>query len=65
MGLRKSWKPDWNISEPKYVIACTSNGIEKQWETTYCKVFAFPTEEMRNAFYENFKNEIEQCKELL
>jgi hypothetical protein len=65
MGLGKPWEPDWNTSEPKYVIACTSNGIEKQWETTYCKVFAFPTEEMRDAFYENFKSEIESCKEFL
>ena len=65
MGLGKPWEPDWNTSEPKYVIACTSNGIEKQWETTYCKGFAFPTAEMRDAFYENFKKEIEICKELL
>ena len=65
MGLGKPWEPDWNTSEPKYVIACTSNGIEKQWETTYCKGFAFPTAEMRDAFYENFKDLIEQCKELL
>ena len=65
MGLGKPWEPDWNTSEPKYVISCTSNGIEKQWETTYCKVLAFPTEEMRDAFYENFKELIEQCKELL
>lgn len=65
MGLGKPWKPDWNTSEPKYVIACTSNEIEKQWETTYRKGFAFPTSEMRDAFYENFKEEIEKCKELL
>ena len=65
MGLGKPWEPDWNTSEPKYVIAYTSCGIEKQWETTYCKVFVFPTAEMRDAFYENFKELIEQCKELL
>ena len=65
MGLGKPWEPDWNTSEPKYVISCTSNGIEKQWETTYCKGFAFPTEEMRDAFYENFKELIELVKELL
>ena len=28
-------------------------------------VLAFPTKEMRDAFYENFKDLIEQCKELL
>ena len=65
MGLGKPWKSDWNTSEPKYVIAYTSRGIEKQWETTYCKGFAFPTEEMRDAFYENFKELIESVKELL
>ena len=65
MGLGKPWEPDWNTSEPKYVIARTSNGIEKQWETTYCKGFAFPTKEMRDAFYENFKDLIMKCKELL
>ena len=65
MGLGKPWKPDWSTSEPKYVIARTCNGTEKQWETTYCKTFAFPTEEMRDAFYENFNDLIEECKELL
>ena len=65
MGLGKPWEPDWNTSEPKYVIACTSNGIEKQWETTYCKVLAFPTEEMRDAYMENFDPDIEKCKFLL
>jgi hypothetical protein len=29
------------------------------------KILAFPTEEMRDTFYENFKDLIEQCKELL
>ena len=28
-------------------------------------ILAFPTEEMRDAFYENFKDLIEDCKELL
>ena len=65
MGLGKPWEPDWNTSEPKYVIAYTSHGIEKQWETTYCKGLAFPTAEMRDAFYEVFREEIEICKELL
>ena len=65
MGLDNPWKPDWSTSKPKYVLACTCNGTEKQWETTYCKTFAFPSAEMRDAFYENFKGLIEQCKELL
>ena len=31
----------------------------------YTFTLAFPTEEMRDAFYENFKELIEECKELL
>ena len=65
LGLDKPWEPDWSTSKPKYVLACTCNGTEKQWETTYCKTFAFPTAEIRDGFYENFKDLIEQCKELL
>ena len=65
MGLGKPWAPDWDTSEPKYVIACTNNGVEKQWETTYCKKFAFPTEKIRDTFRENFDLDIEICKEFL
>ena len=28
-------------------------------------ILSFPTEEMRDAFYENFKEQIEVCKEFL
>ena len=33
--------------------------------SAYNHILAFPTEEMRDAFYENFKDLIEECKELL
>jgi hypothetical protein len=65
MGLGKPWKPDWRDGTNKYCIYY--NGKE-----VICSVFfkgkctlAFPTEEMRDVFYEHFKEEIEQCKELL
>ena len=41
------------------------NTIGKGKWYTDNKILAFPTEEMRDAFYENFKDLIEQCKELL
>ena len=31
----------------------------------YNHILSFPTEEMRDAFYENFKDLIELCKEFL
>ena len=65
MGLGKPWEPDWNNISDKYCIYFVSGDawLEK-CQTRQCP-FAFPTAEMRDAFYENFKELIEQCKELL
>lgn len=65
MGLGKPWKPDWEYDDTKYVLFFNKNEIcyEMMKHTSY--VLAFPTEEMRDAFYENFKELIENCKELL
>jgi hypothetical protein len=66
MGLGKSWEPDWeNYNEYKFVIGVNENKIIKCYNTIAKFVLAFPTEEMRDAFYENFKNELEHRKELL
>ena len=65
MGLSRPWKPDWNDQRPKYTITVIGNQLIKHHSLSQNYIFAFPTEEMRDAFYENFKNEIECCKELL
>lgn len=65
MGLGKSWGPDWTIESSKYTILFKEIKIEKHVTCKYSRVLAFPTEEMRDTFYENFKELIEQCKELL
>lgn len=62
MGLGKSWKP---TSDPVYGITRTCNLICTSNRSGNSQLLEFPTEEMRDAFYENFKKEIEQCKELL
>ena len=65
MGLEKLWKPDYTEKTVKYCL-----------RTNYCRIvqtrtshdnhpFSFPTEEMRDAFYENFEELIESVKELL
>ena len=68
MGLGKPWKPDFtNDDEERYGIYTAANKVVKD----FCGVgdvntiLTFPTAEMRDAFYENFKKEIEICKELL
>jgi hypothetical protein len=66
MGLDKSWKPDWKNHNIKYVLFNQEGEIDSlntSGPRNY--ILAFPTEEMRDAFYENFKELIEQCKELL
>lgn len=66
MGLGKPWEPDWtNLDQSKFVISIVNEKISFREYYFEQKLLAFPTEEMRDAFYENFKDLIEQCKELL
>ena len=66
MGLEKPWKPYFkNGNQTKYCIYNDSGDIIKGSYFFTNGILAFPTEEMRDAFYENFKGLIEQCKELL
>ena len=68
MGLGKdlSWVPDWMCVDPLYAILYRYHYICKAEVNggTSC-ILAFPTAEMRDAFYENFKELIDECKELL
>jgi hypothetical protein len=66
MGLGKLWKPNWaKADEIKYCIVNTEGNVVEWVQKTTNKILAFPTEEMRDAFLENFKDLIELCKELL
>ena len=68
MGLGKPWRPDWDDDEwpDMYYISFDGKRLEKEKGYPCCNmILIFPTEEMRDAFYENFKKEIESCKELL
>ena len=65
MGLGKPWQPDWNNVSDKHCIYFVSGEIWlTECQTRQCTL-AFPTAEMRDAFYENFKELIDKCKELL
>ena len=67
MGLGKPWEPDYtNTGEKKFSIWVDSGKIKLGGAfTTTQMVLSFPTEEMRDVFYEAFKEEIEMCKEFL
>ena len=59
------WKPDWNNIRDKHCIYVVSGELWlKECQTRQCTL-AFPTAEMRDTFYENFKELINECKELL
>lgn len=59
------WKPDYNDNKLKYVIEYSYNevGFERYQKTS--RLLAFPTEEIRDIFYKNFKTLINDCKELI
>ena len=63
MGLEKPWEP--SKDKMVYSIYRHSNEIETDCFSGESVTFEFPTEEMRDAFYENFKELIEICKKLL
>ena len=61
-GLDKPWEPDGN---PVYAITRNDGYIVDIVTGGNDEILEFPTEEMRDKFYENFKEEIKNCKELL
>ena len=59
------WKPNWEDDTNKYVITTYKNFVRADILWKSGRWLAFPTEEMCDAFYNNFKKLIEECKELL
>lgn len=65
-GLGGSWEPDYK--KERYVIHRHIDEIVKGYRQAGLMehfILEFPTEELRDMFYERFKSEIEFCKELL
>ena len=67
MGLGKPWEPDWNnCAQHKFGLYTLENEIRCiNLQVLKNIILVFPTEEMRDAFYENFNELIVNCKELL
>lgn len=65
LGLGKPWEPNWEDNSDKYTISFKCNKIFLNNTMWYSEMLAFPTPEIRNEFYEHFKELIENCKELL
>lgn len=66
LSLGKPWRPDWENTDRKWSIYNYRGSIKWDYFTIIDRqILVFPTDEMRNAFYENFKDLIEVCKDLL
>ena len=66
MGLDEPWEPDWTDNYQKKFTICYYQGeISLTNGPNVHRILAFPTEEMRDTFYGNFKDLIELCKDLL
>ena len=64
--LGKNWKPDWtNVYQPKYAIANSNNKLVGCTCREISHPLSFPTEEMRDEFFDCFKDYLEQAKSLL
>lgn len=59
------WKPEFRFGNKKYCIMTKDNKVITATVEETNRILAFPTVEMRDTFYENFKDLINDCKELL
>lgn len=60
------WEPDWtNGNEYKYTIYCTYGKIVIGIHNVTYFILSFKTKELRDTFFENFKDLIETAKPLL
>ena len=65
MGFDKPWEPDFIDTKEMYYIfykGYIEKGNQRHPDN---HILIFPNPEMRDTFYENFKDLIEQCKEFL
>lgn len=60
-----NWRPEFRFGKKKYCIMTKDNKVISATVEETNRIFVFQTEKMRDAFYENFKDLIESCKELL
>lgn len=62
---RQGWKPNWNDNKDKFCIKELYNRINKCTWTSYPQILSFQSREVRDQFLENFRDLIEEAKELI
>lgn len=62
---RQGWTPDWSQPYKRYCIYCEYNRVFPFDNTFNSRVLSFQSKEIRDEFLKNFKDLIEQAKELI
>ena len=62
---RQGWVPNWETTDYKYSIQYYKDNLETNSICHGFKFLTFQTSEIRDKFYDNFKNLIEQAKEFI
>lgn len=62
---RQGWKPNWRDYTSKWVIDYINDNITSIIYMQTSKVLSFQSEEIRDEFLENFRDLIEEAKELI
>ena len=60
-----NWRPEFRFGKKKYCIMTKNNKVINATVEETNRIFVFPTEEMRDAFYDAFEELINEVKELL
>lgn len=62
---RNGWKPNWMVNSHKYTIEYNSGDIVQSISKGFSKILSFQSEQVRDTFLNNFKELIEEAKELI
>lgn len=62
---RNGWKPDWKTNNDMHTIVYCDDHVFMGTTCNVQRVLTFQSEEVRDEFYENFKDLIEEAKELI
>ena len=62
---RQDWKPNWEDNKIKYCIERVENCITEETYTLTARVLSFQSAEIRDEFLKNFRDLIEEAKELI
>lgn len=62
---RNGWTPDWNKSDTKHIICPVNEILVKTTNNISNRIFSFQSAEIRDKFYINFKEMLEEVKDLI